>query len=470
MKYECELCNYKTNRFNDLEKHQNTKKHNRNMYVNNKLNTNNSDDNNSVIENNDDVIEINDTIINKNNSCEKIKKEKKYLESSKKSTFSNPIFDKTWRSRFGDIHPFNDGYPRNTKDVYMSDYIMFNPNCNITIDTVDRVLPYCKFKQIDHDTCQIDKWIYKEKGFFIVDSTFPNYDITLSDEDTSEMDFIKTEEEKRLAVRAFLAIMHETPDEYTNFNSYNVIGNWYVNNDSWLVCWNINNYVEPAEKIKQLKTSDCIINLDGKLTRNELIDILYSYAKFGESDLIKTGLKYKKPEIFYDNITDDNVTKINDADIHVLLNLKQINISEYLKCNGNERTTDLINAINRQIKTRFNCTNVNISITKGELLAKMYNVSLPMGLGVLNADDKIMTFEEAEQILKENNDYIGYLKGVPIKTHFGLFPIIDYYKFDDYHRPGKFKKCIESFSNNDVQIEKKSISFGHIFSELRRVT
>ena len=43
--------------------------------------------------------------------------------------------------------------------VYISDYIMFNKNCNITLDQVDRILPYIKFKQIDSETYQIDGFL-----------------------------------------------------------------------------------------------------------------------------------------------------------------------------------------------------------------------------------------------------------------------------------------------------------------------
>ena len=93
---------------------------------------------------------------------------KKTLEKTKTSSnkFSNPIFDKVYRSRFGNINPFNGGYPRNMTEIYISDFIMFNPNCVITIDLVDRILPYIKFKRIDKKTYQIDRWLFEDKGFY----------------------------------------------------------------------------------------------------------------------------------------------------------------------------------------------------------------------------------------------------------------------------------------------------------------
>jgi hypothetical protein len=164
---------------------------------------------------------------------------KKTLEESKISQhkFSNQIFDKVYRSRFSNIDSFSNGYPKNMTEVYISDYIMFNPNCTITIDLVDRILPYIKFKKISNNSYQLDRWLFEEKGFYYDGTNIPNYTIKYLDEDTKEMDYVKYEEDKWLIVRAMLQIMNETPNEYLNFNSYQVIGNWYNKYDSWLISW-----------------------------------------------------------------------------------------------------------------------------------------------------------------------------------------------------------------------------------------
>lgn len=168
---------------------------------------------------------------------------KKYLEEFKKtnSKLMNPIFDKIWRSRFGLINLFESGYPRNMDQIYISDYIMFNQNCEITFDLMDRVLPYIKFKIINNDTIQIDRWIYRKKGFYIDGSNIPNYEIEYSDKELNSNEYIKTEYDKWLVVRAMLQIMNDTPNEFINLNSYQVIGHWYNKNDSWLVSWQLNN-------------------------------------------------------------------------------------------------------------------------------------------------------------------------------------------------------------------------------------
>lgn len=163
---------------------------------------------------------------------------KKYLEESTKLDISNQLSNKIWRSRFGKFDPVSSGYPNKMSSIYISDYIMFNPNCNLSLDMVDRILPYIKFKQLSLDTIQIDRWIYKSNGLFIIGSTKPNYEIKWNPIDnTDTMEYVKTEKEKWKVVRALLQIMNDTPDEFVNFNSYQIIGFWYNKYDSWLVSW-----------------------------------------------------------------------------------------------------------------------------------------------------------------------------------------------------------------------------------------
>jgi len=53
---------------------------------------------------------------------------------------------------------------------------------------------------------------------------------------------------------------------------------------------------------------------------------------------------------------------------------------------------------------------------KAEVLAKLYNASQPLGLGLLHYDDKDMTIEEARELLKEQT-YFDYLKGRVMKVN-----------------------------------------------------
>lgn len=389
---------------------------------------------------------------------------KKTLEKTKTSSneFSNPIFDKVYRSRFGNINPFNDGYPLNMSEIYVSDFIMFNPNCVITIDLVDRILPYIKFKRISSNSYQIDRWLFEDKGFYIDGSNTPNYRIEYLDTDTSDMDYVNYDNDKWLIVRAMLQIMNETPNEYLNFNSYQVIGNWYHKYDSWLLYYSITRKLfddnndkqeQEQEQDKQIKSDDLIINLDKRLELDEIVKILYSGAKYGGDDLTKTNIKYDENN--FNNIIDfvihpfkkslksgDYIDKILDATINTKLDCNQIDLNEYLNANGVERTIYIINKINYNIKYKYNCDKIVKSdgkkITKIELLCAMYNV--------LHITGCRLEPDYAGKLLAENNDYIDYLYVKSIKTSFRRFPIINYEKYNKYNNHfhnDTFSKCIE---------------------------
>jgi hypothetical protein len=424
---------------------------------------------------------------------------KKYLEESKIPKIkTNPIFDKIWRSRFGNINPFESGYPRNMDQIYISDYIMFNSNCKITFDLMDRILPYIKFKKIDLNTIQIDRWIFKEKGFFIVGSEQPNYEISFSHKELEPDEFVKTEEDKWLVVRAMLQIMNDTPDEFVNFNSYQVVGHWYNKNDSWLVSWIPNNELNNKlnNKLKPLAKSDLIINLDKKLEKTELINLLYTYAINGGNDLKKTGIKFE-PETFTSVtskiiqelcekvvLNDKNsIENISDANINTVVNLDKLDLSGYLEANGEERTRELINDIKNQIKFRFNCANITKpdknKITKLDLLARMYNLSLPFGLGIISqvekvkSDGKVNSLKpsDVEKLFEEKklSQYFDYVHGVPIKTDFSSFPIVNYRQFEKYNGEGSFGKCIESLQN-ELNVDKTLPTKDYIKKELHRIS
>lgn len=54
-------------------------------------------------------------------------------------------------------------------------------------------------------------------------------------------------------------------------------------------------------------------------------------------------------------------------------------------------------------------------ISKGKVLAALYNNSHPLGLGILQYDPKPMTEEEGENLLKQST-YFDYLKGRVMKV------------------------------------------------------
>ena len=432
---------------------------------------------------------------------------KKYLEESKKTKSTeglNPIFDKVLRSRFGNIEPIESGYPKNMNQIYVSDYIMFNPNCKLTFDKVDRILPYIKFKKIDSNTIQIDKWIFKSNGFFIDGSDRPNYEITMSGKELKPDEFVKTEEDKWLVVRAMLQIMNDTPDEFVNFNSYQIIGHWYNKNDSWLVSWVPNNYSNESNSdtnYNKLTKSELVINLSNKLEKTELINMLYDHAINGGKDLQNTGIKFDNntfssitqkvmkelctTAIYKEGIFVDN---ISDAKINTVIDLNTLDLTEYLKVNGEDKTRQLIININNRIQYRFNCENITkpdgTQITKSDLLARMYNLSLPFGMGLIAQTEKIksdekntiMTISDADKLLNEQinfnrikSSYFDYVHGIPIKMDLSSFPIVNYRQFEKYNGTGSFNKCIESLKT-EYNVDKTVPTKEYITKEIKRIS
>lgn len=52
---------------------------------------------------------------------------------------------------------------------------------------------------------------------------------------------------------------------------------------------------------------------------------------------------------------------------------------------------------------------------KAEILAKLYNASQPLGMGVFHADGNDMTTEQARELLDAGHTYFDYLKGRVMK-------------------------------------------------------
>lgn len=126
---------------------------------------------------------------------------------------------------------------------------MFNSNCNLSLDMIDRYLSHIKFSQLDSNTCQIDRWIF-ENNLNFKKTSKPNYDIKwVSSDNTQNLAYAKTDYDKKLIVEAMIQIMNETPDEFVNFKSYNILAEWYLKYEGWLIYYEtINN-----KKINELE-------------------------------------------------------------------------------------------------------------------------------------------------------------------------------------------------------------------------
>lgn len=377
-------------------------------------------------------------------------------------TFKKPQYDIVYRSRYCDIkiidtYDYIHIFGKNHNKIIVADYLMFNPHFMLDYNLVDRLLNYCKIHIIDDYTYNIDGWTYELNMY-----GNPNYKITYDNSKYNEDKFITTEEEKRLAVRLFIQVMNETPEEYVNMNNYNVIAEWYYNNDSYINSYNSNmslyNIYKKNLEVEStiLKDNELVLDIDDKLMEKELVDTLSQNSKYGGNDIYEMGLD-SKPDI--------DISKVVD------INTKQLNLVEFYKQNGYVNTKAVIDSIKYRTNSRLNCDNYpkenGEKLTKIELVAGLYNSCMPFGMGIMQSDDKKMSLTEAENIMNKT-DYIDYYKGTPFKMHFGEFPIIDFERFEKYNGKGKFMECIKQIQSNTIT-DKVKLTPNHVVNEIIRM-
>lgn len=164
----------------------------------------------------------------------------KELETHKEyvKTLEIPAVDLRWRSRYGNFVFKRYDPPKFFKDqtVLMSDYMMFN-KFEIRENQIDRLLGFCRFNKLNDQSYQVDGW-----RFQIHDLKIPSYQIYYDDSNIKNIGFVVNDSDKDLVIRALLQIMNETPDNYLNFNNYHVLGEWFIDNNIYLQCHNINHY------------------------------------------------------------------------------------------------------------------------------------------------------------------------------------------------------------------------------------
>jgi len=95
---------------------------------------------------------------------------------------------------------------------------------------------------------------------------------------------------------------------------------------------------------------------------------------------------------------------------------------------------------------------MNISIeglSKAKVLAALYNVAKPQGMGFLRYDPKPMTEEEAAEILKQTT-YFDYLKGRVMKIDLKSDTEFESGWFDRDNGPEAALEAIEAVRNGSV--------------------
>ncbi len=380
------------------------------------------------------------------------------------SKLANPELDLIYRSRYSDISPLSNGFisifgTNSTQRLVMSDYIMFNKHCELTLGLVDRFLPYCKFKfNGDHEDYQIDGWSYSCSGMFHVGSTKPHYSIKFSMDSYDEMKLLTLEEEKRLTVRAMIQIMNECEPEQINLENYYVISEWYYLNDSMINSYNSNIYqIDNESKTSTTNNSsspNMIVPINNLATKREIAEILYSNAVNGSKDCytffgMRLGDKSSNDLAQVNLSTEDPVENIGMAKINVAINTQQIDLTKYAITNGFVRTGQVIAQIKHLIKNRINLDEwvgieSNQPINKYQLISKLLNRLKPYGMGIFGHTKAPIDETKVREMLKGHDNYIDYLNGIGFKLDLSIYPILDVKRFED--RNGSFVLHLSEFA------------------------
>lgn len=376
---------------------------------------------------------------------------------------TNPEHDLVYRSRYSpNVSWQSNGFIRifsgSTQSVIPSDFIMFNKNFKLSFLDVDRLLPYCKFKSDkgNYEQNQLDGWVYKCFGLYQAGSAQSNKQISWSMDNYNKLPLLKTEEEKRLAVRAMLQIMNECDEEQVNLYNYHVIGEWYHFYDAKLNSYNGNSYGEPsADEPTTLNKQDIPIEsfksipINKLMKPNAVLDLLYSYAKSGSNDQwVWFGKTTNPVNIFVK--PGEYVGTIGTVTINTTISDDSIDLRAYAQANGVARAQAVSNSIAREIKDKINCEQFTkpdgTPLTPAELIVSIYNGSGKYNMGWLDQTQRTLTVTDAEKLLAESK-HIDYLDGKAFKMGFETWPIIDIRRFVDRNGPEHLTKCVKTYTN-----------------------
>ncbi len=380
------------------------------------------------------------------------------------NTIGSPEHDLVYRSRYSaNVSWQSNGFIRifsgSTQSIVPSDFIMFNKNFKLSFLDVDRLLPYCKFKSIEgnHEQNQLDGWTYKCFGLYQAGSAQSNKQISWSMDNYNKLPLLKTEEEKRLAVRAMLQIMNECDEEQINLYNYHVIGEWYHFYDSKLNSYNGNSYEETsAAEPTTLNKPDIPIEsfksipINKLIKPKEILDLLYSHAKSGSNDQYVWFGKTTNPNNL--NVkSGEHVGTIGTVTINTTISDDLIDLRAYAQANGVARADSVRNSIAREIKDKINCEQFVKSngtpLAPAELIVAIYNNSSKYNMGWLDQTQRTLTVTDAENLLAESK-HIDYLDGKAFKMSFETWPIIDIRRFADRNGPEHLTKCVKTYTES----------------------
>ena len=309
-------------------------------------------------------------------------------ELNKKEYYSeckNPIDKVIYNSRYVEMNShssFDKIRPYNYDRHYyhIADAIMFNKNYNI--ERVEDVIYYLQLCKYYYDKSNDS---YCVDGWNIKFNDYYdklNYEINYDVDKNMKNSKFPSSYEIRKLLRAIIVIMNETPIEHLNMNNYVMLGMFDQSHDLFLQNYERMIEYEKEEtnkKLNKIKMDYLQIKINKLITKDEICEIIFS-----------------------------NICKYPSED------------NDTLKKNILQMLDD---------------------ITIPKLINRLYDKTPQYGLGFLNSK-RILNENDLEDI-KNSNYYVSYLNGVPFKTHFSTFPIIDFRQYEKYHGDCFIKKINE---------------------------
>jgi len=408
--------------------------------------------------------------------CELSEERKNELKNSDNYIEQGLYFSRYGKKKLGNIYGYNkkEPYTNNKPYISIADSIMFNKNFNIEdFESIEHYLSLCRFNSDEkNEIYYIDGW--KVHMSFYTKYPSLNYEISFDKKYLIQNDFPKHVYHRRRIYRALLTIMNETPIEYLNMHNYEMLAHYERKHDlSIQNNLHMNYQQEQFKKIKneKLEKQDYLIQINNLITIEEITDIILNQINYYENsdkenieNQIKNIIKneclteFNKEIVEINNIVSiddiigrltymiENRIPVNEFDSRknisiVKNNKKNSQILNLQKIHEKYDFIDIKLIIDRLNYMKEHRIFIDVDIDKETFITELYKRTKQYGMGVLNSKNllKEKDFEE----IKTNHYYVSYLNGVPFKTNFNTFPIIDFKKYDSYHGNGTFKKVFE---------------------------
>ena len=354
------------------------------------------------------------------------------------------IYDKKYISRYGKFD-FSSKMPNFVCDkslmIYASDFLMFNPS-SMTDDQIFILLSLCKTEFRDKQTVFIDKWQY---SYNVLDYVHINIVVNYESSGSGVQRFTQ-ECYFGVLIKCFIEMMIIIRNSEIKVNSNDSeIKISYINEsrleqlkELYRRFYYKSSYLSNiSKKIQKQTTSDTLtVHIDERVTKQEIIHSLLTYAKYGINDHYNIYRELKKMQHTYS--TDNYIHKIGTCTLNVDLSLDGIlKLDDFIKANSYERAKQVSKDIQSKMNGRRVISNINI-YEFGTVLAKFIEKEIP-GTITFSYNEFINTYN----MLVKETSVIEYIDFTPIFIDISSFPIVQIDRFETYYGQGSFDKMLQ---------------------------